>query len=291
MKYSTTGTSGNASSAPRFANTKYCACVSPAYEYHAMYWNAPGTPLAVRPVRRASPFAPVTTCCGREVKSASVGPIAGKSATVLFANDDPLTSGADDTGTDLYWAPLTLGKKNILATYTFDGQKVIVSGDVTFPLPLPDLAGTQGNVNFAGGRLWWDDESLPEADRELLFADATGTFPGVSIGPTKTVGASRPGAGDIQPALDGDTLYWMGDGHILTADLASGADPSLPASWTPAKPIVGPGSSVESRVLAVGEPTIAHVGPETWLHFVYIKKTDTGYDANVGRIRRRTPGT
>ncbi|MFO0592508.1 MAG: hypothetical protein U0441_33500 [Polyangiaceae bacterium] len=218
------------------------------------------------------------------------GPITGTTATALFANDDPLTSGAGDTSTDLYWTPLTLGQKNILATYTFDGQKSVVSGDVTVRLPLPDLAGTQGNVNLAGGRLWWDDESLPEAERQLSFADVTGTLPQAMIGPTKIASASRTGAGDIQPALDGDTLYWMGDGHILTADLASGADPSLPASWTPAKAIVGPGMSPSGRVLAVGEPTIAHVGAETWLYFVYILKTDLGYNANVGRIRRRNGG-
>ena len=40
-------------------------------------------------------------------------------------------------------------------------------------------------------------------------------------------------------------------------------------------------------ILATGEPTISHEGADTLLYFVYIKKTDAGYDANVGRIRRR----
>ena len=216
------------------------------------------------------------------------GPINGTSAAALFANDDPLTSGPGDTATDIYYAPITLGQKNILAKYSFDGQKVVVSDDVTVRLPIPDLAGTQGNVNFAGGRLWWDDESMPEAQRDLYVADVTGTLPTATISPAAIVGASRPNSGDIQPALDGDTLYWMGEGAIFTSDLTSGADPAALDSWTAEKPVVGAGSSAEGRVLAVGEPTIAHDGEGTWLYFVYILKTDGGgYNANVGRIRRR----
>lgn len=215
------------------------------------------------------------------------GPINGTSAAALFANDDPLTSGAGDTATDIYYAPITLGQKNILAKYSFDGQKVVVSDDVTVRLPIPDLTGTQGNVNLAGGRLWWDDESVPEAERDLYVADVTGTLPAATIGPAAIVGASHPGKGDIQPALDGDSLYWMGEGAIFTSDLTPGADPALPASWAQAKPVIGAGASPEGRVLAVGEPTIAHDGADTWLYFIYILKTDSGYNANVGRIRRR----
>jgi hypothetical protein len=215
------------------------------------------------------------------------GPIAGDAATVLFANDDPLTSGAADTANDIYWAPLTLGQKNILATYSYDGAKVNVSGVLPVRLPLPDLAGTQGNINLSGGRLWWDDESVPDVDRQLYVADVTGDLPQATIAPAQVVGASRPGVEDIQPTLDGATLYWMGSGQIVTSDLTTGADPAAPASWSGPKPIVGPKPSPDSGIVAIGEPTVAHVGAETWLYFVYIKKTEAGYDANVARIRRR----
>ncbi len=215
------------------------------------------------------------------------GPIAGDAAGVLFANDDPLTSGAADTANDLHWAPLTLGKKNILATYSYDGAKVNVSDALAVRLDLPDLAGTQGNVNLSGGRLWWDDESAPGPDRQLYVADVTGDLPEGPIAPAQVVGASRPGVEDIQPALDGAALYWMGEGQIVTSDLTTGADPAAPASWSSAKVILGHGASPDAGVVALGEPTVAHAGAETWLYFVYIKKTATGYDANVGRIRRR----
>ncbi len=214
------------------------------------------------------------------------GPFSGESAAVLFANDDPLPSGGD-TANDLYWAPLTLGEKNILATYSYDGTKITVSGELHVRLPLPDLAGTQGNVNLSGGRLWWDDESVPGEERQLYVAGVTGDLPTATLAPAQVVGASRAGEEDIQPFLDGSTLYWMGSGKIATSDLAAGADPSAAASWTAATSILGPAASPDAGIVAVGEPTVARVGAETWLYFVYIKKTAAGYDANVARIRKR----
>ena len=51
--------------------------------------------------------------------------------------------------------------------------------------------------------------------------------------------------------------------------------------------MLGPDAMGGGEILAVGEPTIAHAGSETWMYFVYIQKTAAGYDANVGRVRKR----
>ena len=215
------------------------------------------------------------------------GPVSGESTTVLFANDDPLTSRPGESSTDLYWAPLELGKKNILAKYSFDGSKVTATDVLTVPLPLPDLAGTQGNVNFSAGRLWWDDESKEDVDRELYMAEVTGELPGATIAPTQIVGASVPGVENIQPVFDGSTLVWRASPGMLSAELTAGADPSEAASWSAPETVIGALPMPDSLFVAVGEPTVAHIDGETWLYFVYIKKTEAGYDANVARIRRR----
>lgn len=51
--------------------------------------------------------------------------------------------------------------------------------------------------------------------------------------------------------------------------------------------VIGALPTPGSLFVGVGEPTVAHIDGETWLYFVYIKKTEAGYDANVARIRRR----
>lgn len=215
------------------------------------------------------------------------GAPSGKEADVLFANDDPLTQGAGDTAVDLYFTKVTLGEKNILAQYAWDGSKVAVTDVRPVRLPLPDLAGTQGNVNFVGGRLFWDDESAEGPARELYFADVTGALPDGPISAASVVGASRGNKEDIQPTFDGDALYWMGEGNIMYSILQAGGDPAGDAAWTVPVPMLGPDAMGGGEIIAVGEPTIAHVGPETWMYFVYIQKTAAGYDANVGRVRKR----
>lgn len=218
------------------------------------------------------------------------GPVSGSSAEVLFANDDPLTGGAGDSSTDLYWATIELGEKNILGVYSFDGVERTVSDLTAVPLPLPDVSGTQGNVNLTGGRLFWDDESLPEPERDLYFADVTGALPGATISPTKVLGASRPGEADIQPVLDGSSLYWMGiwngAGGVLSSQLSDGADPALPGSWSATSVVAAPAGPAEG-IIAIGEPTVAHWAGETWIYFVYITRSAAGFNGNIGRIKAR----
>ena len=209
-----------------------------------------------------------------------IGTPSGTSATAIFAHHDPLLGG-NGTDSDLYWTPLTLGEPNILGTYSFNGSNAELTGDVTQRIE-PILPVRQGNPTISGGRVWWDNEDLLDTDRDLMFADLTGTLPAVSAGSAMTVGMSMSGVEEIQPSLDGNDLYFMSAGRIGRTAL-TGSDPALAGSWGAREMLLGP--TLGTQILAIGEPTIAHVpGGGTELYFVYIKRTATGFDGNVGRV-------
>lgn len=213
-----------------------------------------------------------------------VGSPAGTSAAAVFAQDDAFDN--PDTHSDVAWTPLTMGQKNVLATYRYDGSSVTAS-NVSFQLLPPILPTRQGNPAYGDGALWWDDEDLAAADRDLYFAPVTGTLPNLTAGSALTAAISTPGVEDIQPSLDGDDLYWMRAGTLATATLTSGADPSLAGSWSPITTIAG-ASAPNQTILALGEPNAAHVNGVTELYFVYVyKRSGGGYDANLALIRHR----
>jgi hypothetical protein len=98
-----------------------------------------------------------------------------------------------------------------------------------------------------------------------------------------TVGVNVAGMEQIQPSLDGNTLYWTGNAYIWNATLTSpGASLSSAGSWSARTQLLGPAPN--HQILGVGEPNVAHVAGTTELYFVYAKKTATGYDSNVGKI-------
>ena len=202
---------------------------------------------------------------------------------MVFTFNDPLD--APDRTDEIFYAPLTLGQKNDLGDYFVGGSGLEVTG-FTPTLLDPSLLEHQGNPAYASGFLLWDDESLADADRDLYAAAVTGTLPALTAGTAFTVGASMPGQGEIQPFVDGSTLYYMGPSGIAQTTLLPDSDPSLPGSW-PA-PVVLLGGAPGNSIVAVGEPTIAHVGGTTELYFVYVTSTPgVGINANVGRVRLR----
>lgn len=204
----------------------------------------------------------------------------GTSAGAIFSDHDPFKGGSG-TDSDLYYTPLTLGAPNILGTYTFNGAQAVRTNDITTVLP-PVTSIRQGNPSYSGGRIWWDNEDLAQTDRDLYYSDVTGTLPAITATSAGTVGVSLAGQEEIQPSLDGNTLYWMGSGQLFRSTLTASADPKLAGSWSARQPLLGPASA--TNILAAGEPTVAHVGGKTELYFVYIKKTPTGYDGNAARV-------
>ncbi|HUJ59538.1 MAG TPA: hypothetical protein VLX92_13625 [Kofleriaceae bacterium] len=208
----------------------------------------------------------------------------GSSAALVFANGD---LGSSKMASSIWYTPITLGQPNLLGTYRIVDDMLQVTGFTPTELP-PVLTTRQGNPFYSAGRLYWDDEDLAPADQDLYVADLTGTLPQVTAGPAQTVGVSLPGTQEIQPAVDGADLYWMGGGTLWRATLASGADPAQAASWSPRAPLLGPAAADTAPILALGEPNVAHVGGKLELYFVYIKQAPGGgYDANIGRVVAR----
>jgi hypothetical protein len=203
----------------------------------------------------------------------------GDQAQLIFAFDDPLIDGLDN---DLFVSDVTLG-----APVSF-GEYSAASGEpaaVTFlaqnidPQPFQ-----QGNPNFFNGRLWFDQEA--EDEQDIKFIDITGALPGTPS-EVKTAGFSEPGTEELQPYQDGDTLYFTRDLKVSSIPF-SGGDPSQPGSFGEVVTEVGASSLPRSEhIFATGEPSIARINGETWLYFVYVVTTNTGFNANVGRVKQR----
>ncbi len=198
-----------------------------------------------------------------------------ETSEVVFAWDDPRDAGGGDSGPDLYWSPLTLGQPNLLAQYALVSNAIVANDFV--PELLLSLPAQQGNPVFSNGQLFWDDEGVAESERQLFVASVSGALANASLGPVEIAAASQDGLEEIQPFLDGSTLYFMRGGALWSATGASAAAPVLSA---------GDNAQNPGTVLAVGEPSIARIDGEEWLYFVYVKKTATGLDANVGRVRK-----
>jgi len=231
-------------------------------------------------------------CLGPYGYSFAASPV-GNSAKLLFSQDDPFD--APDTKADIYFLDAVLGQDNIWATYSLQNGAAKVS-DMKAVRIAPTLAARQGNPAYANGILAWDDEDQEESARRLFFAPLSGTLPTVTAadaGPVGDAGAqviAIPQAGEeqIQPAFDGDDLYWFGANGISRSSNLDGGALSASSSWSPRKVMLAPGTSANRPILAVGEPTVARLpdgGKE--LYFVYVKKTAKGLDGAVGRVRFR----
>jgi len=215
------------------------------------------------------------------------GAPSGASAGLVVAFDDP--SDFPDTKADIYFLNAMLGQDNVWAYYAPDGGK----GMNAVRIP-PVLSDRQGNPAFQGGLLAWDNEDLGAVDRDLFFAPEMGTLPAVTAldagaspdGGPPVIGVSNPGTEEIQPAFDGNDLYWFGTGGISMATRTSStADPSSPSSWSARTPMVNVLGDGSRPIIATGEPTIAHpAGGKKELYFVYIKKVGAGYDGAVARV-------
>lgn len=206
----------------------------------------------------------------------------GTAAGMVFTFNDPLDN--PDQTDEIFYAPLTLGQKNDLGDYSVGGSGIQVAG-FTPTLLQPSLPAHQGNPAYVSGFLLWDDESLPGADRDLYASAVTGTLPALTAGTAFTVGASFPGQPEIQPFVDGTTLYYMGGSGITQTTLMPASDPALAGSWSAPNVVLG---AAGGTILAIGEPTVADVGGTKELYFVYVTSTPGGgKNANVGRVRMR----
>jgi hypothetical protein len=218
------------------------------------------------------------------------GPPYGTSATLVFAYDDLRNVNGDwgpKTGVDLFRDSVTLGVDKNFGTFSLDALGRPVTDRFPVALPLPSKAGQQGNPAVSSDGLWFDTEE--EAD-DLFFAagNALGT---TTLATPVKVALSQPLRREAQPYVHQGRLYFAADSSvILSSARAQGGDPALAATWGPEQlELAAEGGDRVGGVTAIGEPSLSVRAGVTSLYFVYVLRTATGLDLNVGRVAARTP--
>ncbi len=208
-------------------------------------------------------------------------------AEVVFAFDGPWTSD----GHRVQHATLKLGEKNELGEYRCIGPGVVsvLNAKTTTLTP----GGSLGNPNARGGYLWVDDEANGDLRYRVITA-GDGGLPSATLSAERAVAfaSSDTALRRIMPFFHEPTrtLFYSTHARRLDSRQLTGADPSATASWSAAATQVATADSINTpgHLLAIGEPSIADLadgGRE--LYFIYVMATQTGVNANLGRVSAR----
>jgi len=135
-----------------------------------------------------------------------------------------------------------------------------------------------------------DDETQVSGSKYIWFASVTGSFPSVTLGSVQQAGFGT--GNEIQPFYDATLgrLYFTENagGSIASYSFSTSSNAALSGSFTSEKTeLATDGSTTRTGAIAsVGETSLAHPADgSTYLYFVYYKKTSTGFDPNVGRVK------
>lgn len=218
------------------------------------------------------------------------GPVNGSAATLVFAYDDLRNVRGDygpSLGPDLFRNPVTLGVDNNFGTFSVDALGRPVTDRFPAAIPLPDRAGQQGNPAVSSDGIWFDTEN----EAEDLFFAAGNPLGTTTLAAPVTVALSRSERRETQPYLHQGRLYFAADQSvILSSARAPGGNPALAATWSAERLELGAeGGSRVGAVIAIGEPSLSVRAGVTSLYFVYVLKTATGLDLNIGRVAARAP--
>jgi hypothetical protein len=188
------------------------------------------------------------------------------------------------------WTSVVLGAPATLGRYSCYAGVLTLSDATSQLLPIEPTAQQPSNVAYAQGRLWVDGP-----DGGLAWASVSGALPDAGLGAWNGVGLATSAGTYQAPMQDGSRLYYVANDYSIRSSPLTGMDPSSPASWgaeqielapemvTTGIPLIRPGT-----IVALGQPTVAHPdGGPPELYFVYVVKSATGLDGQVGRARHR----
>lgn len=211
----------------------------------------------------------------------------GNSATLVYAWDDPSAGGQD---ADLHRTTIALGAPNVLGVLagTFP---VFVVDPPAERLPQASFDGSQSNPFVAGDGVFFDQHEPGLDEYDLWF------MPGdwqSALGDPVRVATSQKGRSEFQPFEHGGRLYFaasdeVGDFKVLrSVERFTGSDPARTSSFGPERVELSLSSSrFDDELVSIGEPSLAIDRGRTRLYFVYGKRVEGGFDANIGRVVRR----
>ncbi|MCB9742882.1 MAG: hypothetical protein H6741_05220 [Alphaproteobacteria bacterium] len=199
---------------------------------------------------------------------------------LVVALDDPY----DDPASVPEATEITLGAPLTLATW----EKVDGNAERTSSLLAPlglTREGQNGNPHLedGGGRLWFDDE----VDAHAIFVTELDAEGGAT-GPITQLPTAVFEGDESQPFFTGAQLFYRQTLTLMASDYLGG-ELGDPASWSTPEVQLGVADSGEAGAIAgVGEPTIATIGEQELLNFVYVVRREDGtLDVNVAQVSAR----
>jgi hypothetical protein len=208
------------------------------------------------------------------------------SAVIVYAWDDPRLDGHQDA--DLFSTTIQLGQNNNLGTLSIESGEIRATPQPAL-LPFPDHATTQSNAYVAPEGVYFDQHGEEGIELDVLIAPSQDG--GAALGAPIRVGISQDARSEYQPFLHAGRLYYVTGEFVSITSAAQldSAQPSLPESWGAEQVELSVGSPTPEvgAIISLGEPSLANQDGTTWLYFLYGIKTDTGTNANVGRVRAK----
>jgi hypothetical protein len=218
------------------------------------------------------------------------GPVNGTQARLVFAYDDLRNAGGHwgpQTGPDLFHDAVTLGVDNNFGTFSVDALGRPVTDRFPSSVPLPNKLGQQGNPAVSSDGIWFDTED--EAN-DLFFAAGNPLGTTTLAAPVR-VALSRADRFETQPYLHQGRLYFTANSaQILSSARVPGGNPALASTWGAERlELAAEATDRVGGVIAIGEPSLSVRAGVKSLYFIYVLKTSSGLDLNVGRVAARTP--
>ncbi len=217
-----------------------------------------------------------------------VGSPTQRQAEVVFAFPDPARRDEFGDASALYVTTLALDRPNLLGRYECQDGEIVQAEFDPQALPLPMPGRHRGNPYLEATRVWFDDELAETSRIHYIDRGPDGQWLDERLAAAPV---NLPGQASYQPHHFDQRLYIARDFRTIESFALNGP-PDQPASWSSARIELGltsPGDE-PGQIVAIGEPSRAvdRLGRQ-WLYFVYVLRTDTGYQANIGRSRAGLP--
>lgn len=195
------------------------------------------------------------------------------SSKFLFAWNNYKDQKEDDK-VEVYYGNISM-EVNTSLGLTTSGVNTHITSTITpnfLAVPFAETNGTQGNPHlYEDGNgdiasIWVDDEVT---SKDLSVYTLLGSYPNGTWSKETLPSTINTGQEESQPFFSGTKLYLRRGENIVSHNYLGGAFTSN-ANWGAEVIILG--STVNTTVgelVAVGEPTLAQVGSDVYLYFVY----------------------
>jgi hypothetical protein len=219
--------------------------------------------------------------------------------SITYALNDPTNFDMEDTGNDIFKQTLKVKWKNSYGNISLTNGDITVTNQNAKPL----LTTTQstGNPHLGPSALWFDSEGEDSQDIYLNSVNRLKTKYNWSDTKTETIlgrltytyPRSQANIPETQPHMHDNTLYFTRNSEEIISTAPIGKSFLLwksEAHWEDEVTELSVGNAPKNpgAIVGIGEPSFATTDlDEELMYFVFIEKTNAGFDANIARVKKK----